>query len=194
MFDFNPDRIAYLEAAGWRAYYDRAWLRLLRLTVNICQEQFAIPFPQSLLAAYYVTRGAVAWAPVEHDEDEVRRWYVRFYRLARRYSGLKFDPLRAGRLEVQYWIDHRRLIGNDDKSPFIDSMTALHAELFDLPPEKVRESAELRVEANNTVDLITSHRSTDEEADWARLEDQLRRCYRSIFLALNGKSFTPASA
>lgn len=193
MFGFNPDRIAYLEAAGWRAYYDRAWLKLLQLTVTICQEQFAIPFPQSLLAAYYVTRGAVAWVPVEHDEDEVRRWYVRFYRLARRYSGLDFDPRRAGELEVQYWIDHRRMIGNDDKTAFINSMTALHAELFDLPDEKVRESAELRVEANNTVDLITSRRSTDEEADWLRLEDQLRGCYRSIYLALNGVPFSPSA-
>jgi hypothetical protein len=27
---FNPERIAYYEANGWRAYYDRKWLRLLR--------------------------------------------------------------------------------------------------------------------------------------------------------------------
>jgi hypothetical protein len=53
---FNPERIAYYEANGWRAYYDRKWLRLLRLIVALAQEEFRIPFPNSLLAAYYVTR------------------------------------------------------------------------------------------------------------------------------------------
>ena len=44
----------------------------------------------------------------------------------------------------------------------------------------MRESAEWRVRANNTVDLITSGQSKDPEADWAKLEDELRQCYRSI--------------
>jgi hypothetical protein len=25
---FNPDRVAYFEAHGWRAYYDRDWRKL----------------------------------------------------------------------------------------------------------------------------------------------------------------------
>ena len=55
---FDPDRVAHFEAAGWRAYYERDWLRLLRLLVAVSQEQFRIPFPRSLLAAYHVTRAA----------------------------------------------------------------------------------------------------------------------------------------
>ena len=76
--------------------------------------------------------------------------------------------------------EHRRLIGNPDKEPFIQAMTALHSHLFNLPPERMRASAELRVEANNIVDLITGRLSNDPEADWARLEQELRLCYRSI--------------
>ena len=59
-FQFDPDRVAYYEAAGWRAYYDRAWLRLMRLIVGLCQEQFRIPFPVSLLAGYYTVRASAA--------------------------------------------------------------------------------------------------------------------------------------
>ena len=44
----------------------------------------------------------------------------------------------------------------------------------------MRESAEWRIRANNTVDLITSRLSSDPEADWAKLEEELRQCYRSI--------------
>ncbi len=60
-FKLNPDRVAYFEAAGWRAYYDHKWIKMLRLIVGLCQEQFRIPFPMSLLAGYYTTRASAAW-------------------------------------------------------------------------------------------------------------------------------------
>jgi hypothetical protein len=177
---FNPDQVAHYEAAGWRAYYDRNWLKLLQLIVGLCQEQFGIPFPNSLLAAYYVTRASAAWVPRDHDLRQVQAWYERFYRLARRYSGLKFDPARAAALELRYNEEHRRLVGSPDKQPFIQAMVDLHAELFGLSPQQALPSAELRVQANNTVDRITGRTSTDVEGDWTRLEDSLRACYRSI--------------
>ena len=84
MFNFDPERVAYFEANGWRAYYDRKWLKMLRLIVGLCQEQFHIPFPMSLLAAYYTTRASLAWVPVDHDEQKVLAFLEKFYRLARR--------------------------------------------------------------------------------------------------------------
>jgi len=44
---------------------------MLYLIVALCQEQFHIPFPQSLLAAYYTTRASIAWVPVDHNEEKV---------------------------------------------------------------------------------------------------------------------------
>jgi hypothetical protein len=181
----DPERLAYLEAGGWRAYYDRNWPKLIRLMVLLNQEQFHIPFPLSVVAAFHVARGSIAWAPVKNDPAEVRRHFTRFYRIARRWSGMTFEPRKAAELEIGYWIEHRRLSGNPDKASFVEAMTALHSQLFDLPPDQMRESAEWRVRANNTVDLITSHQSTDSEADWALLEEQLRQCYRSIQRALD---------
>lgn len=179
-FVLNPERIAKLEAGGWRAYYDRDWPTLLKLMVQLNQEQFHIPFPLSVVAAFHVARGSVAWAPVDNDPELVRKHFTRFYRMARRWSGLKISPRRAAELEVDYWIEHRRLVGNPDKEPFIQAMTALHAHLFDMPEERMRESAEWRVKANNTVDRITGKLSTDVEAEWKQLERELVECYRSI--------------
>src|SRR5689334_17085524 len=92
---FDPDQIARYEVAGWRAYYDRRWPALLRLTVTLCQEQFRIPFPLSLIAAYHVVRSSVAWVPVDHDLDRVRSSLVSFYDLAQRYAPLDFPPERV---------------------------------------------------------------------------------------------------
>jgi hypothetical protein len=189
---FEPDQVAYFEAHGWRAYYDRQWLKLLWLIVRLCQAQFRIPFPVSLLAAYYVTRAAAAWAPVNNDMALAQRFYERFYRVVRRYSGLSFDPARAAQLELQYNEVHRRLSGKPDKTAFIETMVQLHSTIFAITPEQARESAEQRVLANNTVDLITSKTSTNPEEDWTRLEDYLRQCYRSIYRVLRESPSSPA--
>ncbi len=177
---FDPDRVAYFEATGWRAYYDRRWVRLLRLIVQLCQEQFRIPFPRSWQAAYYVTRASVAWVPLDHDARVVQAYYERFYRLAGRYSTLRFDPAQVAALELRYNDDHRRLSGQPDKTEFLATMVELHSAVFNISPAQARESAELRVRANNTVDCITSGTSTDVAGDWRRIQRDLRACYRSI--------------
>jgi hypothetical protein len=184
----HPERLAELEAGGWRAYYDRNWPRVVGHMVRLNQEQFHIPFPLSVVAAYHIARASAAWAPVEHDEAAVLEHLLRFYRMARRWSGLPFQPRRAAEREIGYWIEHRRLIDHEDKSSFVEAMAALHAELFGLPVERVRESAEWRVRANNTVDRITSRRSTDPERDWQQIETELTTAYRSVQRALDANS------
>jgi hypothetical protein len=187
-FEFNPDRVAYVEAAGWRAYYDRKWIKMLRLFVGLCHEQFRIPFPMSLVAAYYTTRASLAWVPIDHNERKILTDLENFYRIARRYSGLNYDTARVADLELQYFDVHRRLSGNPEKGEFLQTLIDLHSAIFRLSPEQVQESAEWRLLAANTVDLITSNTSTDVEGDWAKLEEYLCRCYRSIQSELNKKN------
>ncbi len=180
IFTMQPERVAYFEAAGWKAYYDHKWLQMLRLMVLLCQEQFHIPFPISLRAAYYTTRASLAWAPVEHDERKVLRYLEKFYAVARRYSGLPYDVKRVATLELQYFEVHRRLSGTPEKEEFLQTLIALHSAIFGLTAEQARESAEWRLLAANTVDLITSGTSTDIESDWRKLEAYLRKAYSSI--------------
>ncbi|HLF77184.1 MAG TPA: hypothetical protein VJB57_06785 [Dehalococcoidia bacterium] len=180
--EMNPERVAYYEAEGWRAYYDRKYLRLLRLLVSLCHEQFSMPWPRALLGSYYATRASVAWIPLNHDEAKVLHYYEKFYRLARRYSGLVFDPARVAGLELRYNDDHRRLIGTEDKAPLLQTLVDLHSALFGISPEEARESAEWRLRALNTVDGITGKTSTDVAGDWRKLEAELVRCYSSIAL------------
>jgi hypothetical protein len=179
-FTMNPERIAYFEAAGWRAYYDHKWLELMRLLVALCQEEFRIPFPMSWLAAYYTARASAAWVPVDHDERQVLNYLRKFYAVARRYSGLQFDARRVAALELRYFEVHRRLSGQPEKEEFLQALIDLHCAIFALTPDQARESAQWRLQAATTVDRITSKTSEDIEEDWVRLEEDLRRCYRSI--------------
>jgi len=56
----------------------------------------------------------------------------------------------------------------------------LHSVLFGLTPQQARESAQWRLLAADTVDLITSRTSTDVEGDWSKLEGYLQKAYSSI--------------
>ena len=60
------------------------------------------------------------------------------------------------------------------------TLIALHSAIFGLTAEQARKSAEWRLLAANTVDLITSRTSTYVEGDWRKLEAYLRKAYSSI--------------
>src|SRR5436305_10317090 len=124
-FTLNPERVAYFEAAGWKAYYDHKWIKMLRLIVELCQEQFRIPFPQSLLAASYTTRASLAWAPVEHDEHKVLRYLEEFYGVAHQYAGLHDDAKQVAALEFQYFDVHMRLAGKGEKEELFQTLMGL---------------------------------------------------------------------
>lgn len=181
--DFDPDDVARLEAEGWRAYYDRRWLRVLRLVAELNRAEFRMPYHQSLQAAYYIARATRAWAPVDHDVATVRRYIGAYYRLAGRYAQISSDPDTVADLEIKYWNVHRRLIAVPDKAPFIAAVAELHVALFGIDSATAHESALERVAASNLVDDIVLRRSTDVEGDWTRLEQHLRKCYRIVAAA-----------
>lgn len=180
LLDFNPEQVAYYEAAGWQAYYARNWPRVFGLLVSLIDSQFRIPFPQSFLAALHVVRAELAFIPRDHDLAAVLHHLERFYSMAARANGEPFDPRQVAALELSYWVIHRELSGNPDKRPFVDIMTALHVAIFGRTPDAMRPSAESRVAANNTVDILASGRSTNPIADWRNVEEHLRRAYWQV--------------
>jgi hypothetical protein len=185
---FEPDRVAYLEVAGWRAYYDRKWVLCFRLLAQLAREQFHLSRLRALQAAYYITRASVAWAPVEHDTRVVRRYIRKFYRQIRQYGrGFTFDPTEVARLEFVYWDVHRRLSSELDerRAPLVDSLAKLHAALFGIAPEAAYESGLERSRSTTHVDSVTGKRSTDIEADWQAAEEHLRLAYRSLEQAVH---------
>jgi hypothetical protein len=184
---FDPDRLAHLEVAGWRAYYDKAWLKMLRLLVQLTHEQFGLTWPRSIQGAYYVLRASVAWKPVEHDLRIVRRHLRKFYTLAhRRGKSSDFDPKVVADKELRYWIVSRKYSSTPwrDDSPIIGTMSDLHAALFNITPDAARQSGWGRARSLHVVGTITSGRSGDPEGDWEIAERYLREGYRRLLSEL----------
>ena len=196
-FQFDPDKVAYFETAGWKAYYDRNWLRAFTLMVRLNREQFAMSWPAAVGAAVDVVRASMAFAPVENDLPRTRRFLARFYDKARRHVHLGADAATAAGLELDYWVVHRRLAlerqqhpeaGNLE--PLVASLLRLHAVLFDAPAAAIRASAEARACAAEAVDRITGGYSVDVDADWVAVEENLRLPYRAVLPAQGSPSMT----
>ena len=179
-FSFDPDRVAHAEAAGWQAYYDRNWPKMLQLMMQLSQEQFHMPFPASVVAAYYTVQAGRHWVPTRAERDRTQYFLTRFYRQARAHSGLRFDPVQAGELELAYWDIARRIKQGASRDEYVQTMANLHSTVFGISPAQAGESAELRVQANELVNEITQGTAHDPEKNWVDLEEKLRQCYRSI--------------
>lgn len=192
---FSADRVAYLERAGWEAYYDRDWPRVLTLMVQMNRTQFCMSWLDAGLAALDIVHAAAAFAPVDNDIAAATQHLARFYARARTSAGLQTDAATLAALEMDYWIVHRELAvarkaapGHaGDIEPMVDALAKLHAALFAVPDAAIRRSAVARAQAATTVDRITGGYSEDVAADWLLIEQELRAAYRAVIA-------TPAAA
>lgn len=183
---FDGARLAYLEVAGLKAYYDRKWLDCFRYLLRIAREQFGLSFFRALQNAYYFTKASVAWAPVDNKPEVTRNCIFKFYRIAKRHGnhgkGMPFDLKQVAALEFQYWILHRERgrHPDNDPEPYIQCLTNLHSAIFRLPIEETRYSGEMRAQGTDAIDRVTGKRSTDIDEDWRKAEHALSEAYRSI--------------
>ena len=184
---FRPERVAYYETAGWRAYYDHRWARAFWLMVRLNREEFRMPLLTSVAAALDIVRASLAFAPADNDVPKAAKYVLRYYQKARRSAGLKADAQTLSDLELRYWVVHRELAlerirqpDKDNLGPMVEALTDLHAALFEISPHAARRSAELRALAAKTVDRITGRYSTDVMGDWRQVEAYLQQAYRAV--------------
>lgn len=183
---FDGAKLAYLEVAGLRAYYDRKWLDCFKFILQINRQQFGLSWLRAVQNAYYFTRASLVWAPVDHKADLTHDYIRKFYRIAKKYGnhgkGMPFDAGRVSDIEFKYWVLHRDRGNNpnNDPEPYIDCLARLHSAIFGITLEQARYSGEKRAEGTDAIDRVTGKRSTDIEGDWRKAEVALSEAYRSI--------------
>lgn len=188
---FNPYKVAYYEKAGWEAYYDRDWLRAFRLMVSLNREEFHMPLWTALAAAMDIVRASIAFAPLENNDlSKATKYIQRYYEKTGRTVKMQTDAATLARLEIDYWVVHRKLAIErmqrpdlENTTPMVESLTNLHAALFGISRDDARRSAELRAMAAKAVDRITGRYSQDVQSDWQQVESFLQQAYHAVLSA-----------
>ena len=160
MRSFDPVVLGRAESDAWVCYYRREWGPFLRAALVLVHEGFGMPWPRTLLGAWYLLRGNQLWAPYpDNDPDGARTAMRRFYALVARDQGLRIDPRRAAELEVRWWHEHRvlqRERTDDDESALVAALCDLSAYLYGLPAEQFEAVARPRALAMRVSDAWVS--------------------------------------
>ena len=184
---FDPARLAYLETQNWAAYYQKRWGRLLQVSVSMVKEGFGLNLWQSLYAAYLVGRAEIAAAPFpDNDVPRAEAYMRRFYALLKRVHHESFDVAQAARLEVNWWVVHRRLFGQDDNQPLVEALVELYAATFGVAPADVHEAAYRRAEAMRYSDRWVNEGRAAGSPLLGQVESELVKSYAAL-LAVIGR-------
>jgi hypothetical protein len=140
--NLDPHKLAYYEKENYVAYYQKDWLKLLRVSVGMVKEAFGLSWLQAIYGAYWIARAEVAFAPFPNNDIPRTEAYVkRFYQFIQRVHGEDFDVDNATRLEVNWWGIHRKLFGNAENQELVDALRCLYEEIYGATPEKFKQAA-----------------------------------------------------
>ncbi len=143
--NFDPHKVAHYEKENYVAYYQRDWLKLLRVSVGLVKESFALSLLQAFYGAYLIARAEIAFAPFpDNDLPKTEAYVKRFYQFIKNVHNEDFDVERAAQLEVNWWIVHRKLFANPDNQGLVEALANLYTEAYGVASAKLQDAARLR--------------------------------------------------
>lgn len=183
--DFDADEVARLDTVMWRSYYSRQRVRLYGQLTELLRTQYRLPFWRSNAVAYRAAKAAFVFKDGRSRADYERALpdLLSFYKSIRSVSDTDFDPERAAKLELEWWIVHRE---RKQHAPgdLERALADLQAELYRIPAERLMEHARLRAEAMEIRDTKAEQGGVTED-DWKRIDELLHQSWRSLHAAVN---------
>lgn len=177
--EFDPDRLAELEARMWQAYYRKERVRLFLGLVVLLHEHNYYPWPRALLVAFHLARAASLFSNTNERYECILPHLEKAYAMERDCLQAGFDPAAVARAELAWWIARREPSQNTRQVGLL--IAEEHALFYEVSRDRVIEAAMLRAHAAHLRD------EGGDNADWARVEDVLGQSYRSLRAALEGE-------
>ena len=182
----DPRKLARYEKDNYVAYYQKDWLKLLRVSVGMVRESFGLSLPQAVYGAYLIARAEIAFAPFPENDIPLAEAYVRrFYQFIRKVHQEDFDVERAVKLEVNWWSIHRKLFGNYDNGELVEALTCLYAEIYGTESDKFKEAAYYRALGMLYSDLWVNEGKPAGSPLLVKEEEALYQGYTALKEAIN---------
>jgi hypothetical protein len=184
--NLDPRKLAYYEKENYVAYYQKDWLKLLRVSVGMIKESFGLSWPQAAYGAYLIARAEMAFAPFPQNDIPLAEAYVRrFYLFIRKVHKEDFDVERAVKLEVNWWSIHRRLFGIPENQELVEALTCLYEEIYGAKSNKFKEAAYQRAMGMLYSDLWVNAGKPADSPLLVEEEEALYKGYKALKEAIN---------
>ena len=178
MRKFDPRRLAHYEKQNYVAYYQKDWWTLLRASIAMVREGLGFSWVQACYAAYLMARAEIAFAPFPvNDLAQAEKFIRRFYKFVKETHREDFDVNRAAKLELNWWVLHRKLFANRENQELVDALTALYAEAYELERDAVFPAARERAMGMLCSDLWVNAGKADDSPLLVEEEETLYRSY-----------------
>jgi hypothetical protein len=179
--NFDPRKIAHYEKENYVAYYQKDWLKLLRVSVSLVKESFGLSWLQAAYGAYLVARAEIAFAPFpDNDLPSAETYMARFYQFIKNVHREDFDVRRAAHLEVNWWSVHRKLFGNAGNQELVEALADLYAAAYGIERAKVQISARQRAQGMLYSDLWVNAGKPADSPLLAQEEEALLQSYAKL--------------
>ena len=144
---FDPRKVARYEKENYIAYYQKAWLKLLRASVGMVGEAYGLSFFEAVYGAYLIARAEIAFAPVpDNDGPRAQTYMRRFFEFLNRTHGLSIPVEEAARVELHWWGEHRRLFANPENDELVEAVAHTYAVQYGRATPGMRQAAYHRVQ------------------------------------------------
>jgi hypothetical protein len=184
--NLDPRKLAHYEKENYVAYYQKDWLKLLRVSVGMVKESFGLSWLQAIYGAYLVARAEMAFAPFPKNDIPLAEDYMkRFYEFIRNVHREDFNVQRAVKLEISWWSVHRRLFGNPENRELVEALTCLYEEIYGAESEKFKEAAYQRAMGMLYSDLWVNEGKPADSPLLAQEEEALYLGYKALKEAIN---------
>lgn len=175
--NFDPARVAQLDAQMWKAYYKHDFSALLRLLIALFREQFKVGAITAWRLGYYTTQAARHFRGAG-GTGHARKYLQKYYRLLNNCMFEDFDPSLAAKTELEWWVIHRYPTRGSLSTALADNM----ATLYSLPASQLRAYGKERAIAMELRDIATHQEKG--EPDWQAIQQHLEKSYTALFEAV----------
>ncbi len=175
---FDGREVGRLDAAMWRAYYERQRLKLFALLTESHRTQFHATRTRAMVMAYRAAKAAFAFKDGRNRVDYARALpdLERYFAGVNAIATARFDAPAAARDELEWWII-RREPASHTTADWERLIAGVASTMYHVPPERVSRYATLRVAAmvfrDQRGEAIT-------DADWARITALLEEAWSSL--------------
>ena len=176
---FDYKKVAKLDSAMWRAYYNHQFIRLFFLLLQLMRTQLRFNWYLTAKLAYFSGLAAADYRLKRGREDYKKTLanLTKYYRILSKHSTEPFDYNEAARLELEWWDIHR--YPKKCKKSLQTSLAEAAAVIYSVKPSTLTEYAKYRAEAM----MIPSHQGDSQKIkpDWQKVESLLIRSWRSLY-------------
>lgn len=171
---FDPAAVANAETAMWKAYYTEDQAALAWNLVSLFRSQFGLTWWEATRIGKNFAESAMKFRRGEKNHElAIVPGLIDAYRLIKKSSGANFDPAKAARAELAWWVG-RRTPGRDSSKQVGKQITYLYTVLYGKEHPAFERAGLLRAQAAELRD------QGGKQADWQRVEDLLNQSYQEL--------------